>query len=173
MDRRTFLKLSGSTVFFAWGCEAETDPLSSDPDPVDGGTLYPDARARDAGIEIPLDAGFVDAEAIDAGAAFVIREAFNVHLNDTTCSHHSHGCSVRPAMYLEDTEVHFLGGSHEVVFWASELVRLQNSELVPFATVGAGPGHGHCGMAWRTSVGPEDRTRMDVCATRGTAMCEG
>lgn len=107
------------------------------------------------------------APTIDAGAAaFVITQAFVVMLNDTSCSGHDHECGVEPAVYADDTPVSFNGpGSHQVDFRPSELVMLAAGAMLPFATVGPGPGHGHCGMAWRTEIAPPSHTRVDACTT--------
>ena len=55
------------------------------------------------------------------------------------------------------------GGSHLVQFRPSELVRLERGEQLPFATSGAGPGHGHCGLAWRDGLFSPSRDRVDAC----------
>lgn len=161
MNRRSFLKLTGASVLF-YGCEGGTEPLASIPIE-DGGTLVQDAGAIDSGV---LDAG-----AIDAGVAIVVAEGFDVVLNDTLCSRHSHAAHVDAGEYPPNQEVRYLGGSHELIFTGLEIAQLQNGERIPFATVGGGPGHGHCGMAWRREVGREDPTRRDMCTVRGTAMC--
>ena len=114
----------------------------------------------------------------DASAAsYVIAMPFSVMLNDSSCSGHDHDCYVVPAAYTDDSPVSYLGGSHLVQFRPSELVRLAAGEPVPFATNGAGPGHGHCGIAFRAEVAQASRTRMDGCrirppATGANAICE-
>ena len=75
--------------------------------------------------------------------ALAIAAPFRVLLNDPSCSHNGHDCYVEAGTWNEDVEISFLGGSHEVRFWVSELVRLERGERIPFATVGPGPGHGH------------------------------
>lgn len=156
MRRRTFLELGavGGVAVLVPAC-ARSTVVQRDAGADDGAVLTADAAP-------PVDG---------AVALYVIHEAFDVLLNDSTCSHHSHGCRVEPAAYEEDVPVRFLGGSHEVVFLASELVELERGARIPFATIGDGPGHGHCGTAWRTSVGPEEPMRPGACTTRGTAEC--
>lgn len=158
MRRRTFLIHTGAAAaLFSTGCSVAHLP-DGDASTHDGGTLRPDAPA-------PSDAG--------VPGALVIASAFRVLLNDPSCSHNGHDCRVEPGRWESDVEVRFLGGSHEVRFRVSELVRLEAGERIPFATVGPGPGHGHCGTAWREEVGPFDDTLEDVCTPRGTAMCQG
>jgi hypothetical protein len=163
MNRRTFLlRSSAATGALLVGCSAAHD-LPGDAGPThdssapDGGPLFPDAPPlRDAAI----------------GGALVIETAFVVFLNDPSCSHHGHTVHVEAGAWDDDAEVSFLGGSHEVRFWVHELLALQAGERLPFATMGNGPGHGHCGTAWRREVGPFDGTLVDHCTPRGTAMCE-
>lgn len=170
VNRRDFLKLTGvgAAGFAAWGCETDTITL----EPVDGGAMeqapQPEPRPE-------VDAGMGrDASTIDAGPpTYTIHGAFVVILNDSTCSRHTHSANVSAAVYVDDTPVHFLGGSHELVFKPSELVTLQEGAKIPFATIGEGPGHGHCGTAWRESVGPPDPdpNHQISCATLGSALC--
>ena len=163
MHRRTFL-FHGTAAAAALlaGCSRahSPEPDGARPDAGathDGGPLFADATSfRDAAL----------------GGALVITAPFRVLLNDTRCSHNGHTCFVEPGSWDEDEEISFLGGSPEVRFWVSELVLLQAGERIPFATMGAGPGHGHCGTAWREEVGPFDDTRIERCETRGTAACE-
>ncbi|MFO0728884.1 MAG: hypothetical protein U1E65_34210 [Myxococcota bacterium] len=195
MNRRAFLRFSaagiGGFTLAAAGCSAGTEGLEPQEEADAGAT--PDAGATDAGAAspdagtTPLDAGadggtlfpdasenLPDASEPDAGLSpLTIRSAFYVVLNDTACSRHSHQLQVSPGTWTEDVELRFLGGSHEVRFRISELMRLEASELLPFATVGNGPGHGHCGTAWRQdTVGPEDPNRAQpMCTPGGTAMC--
>ena len=155
MRRRRFvLGLGGAATFAVLGPGCARSTLRVDGGG-DGGVLHQDAAP-------PVDSAL---------ALYVIHEAFDVLLNDSTCSHHSHSCRVAPGAYAEDAPVRFLGGSHEVVFLVSELVELERGARIPFATIGDRPGHGHCGTAWRTSVGPEEPMRPDACETRGTAEC--
>lgn len=152
MNRRDFLELTTGAALgwmFTAACEAETGPLGQVPDEGDGGLVE--------------DAGEPE--------EFVIREPFAVILNDPSCSGHVHGISVEAATFTEDTPIHYLGDSHELVFYASELMQLERGEKIPFATIGDGPGHGHCGHAWRVEVGPPDMSLIDMCTPRGTAMC--
>lgn len=190
MNRRLFLKLgAASSCGAAWalvtGCEAGTEALTEPETPDaglsahDGSVLYQDSSVSSApDAASPPDAGTADAGEPDAGEPdaglgppYTIHAAFSVILNDSTCSKHSHDAFVAAGTYSEDRPIHFLGGSHELVFWVSELVRLQSGERVPYATIGAGPGHGHCGTAWRLEVGPPEPHRPDQCVVRGTAMC--
>lgn len=189
MNRRYFLKLSVASSSWALlgACEAGTkglvEPASGDTgvSAHDGAVLYQDAgtAAQDAGTAAldagtaALDAGLLDAGEADAGLGppFSIRESFTVILNDSTCSKHTHTAFVEAGTYAEDREVHFLGGSHALVFRVSELLRLERGERIPFSTVGPGPNHGHCGTAWRSEVGPPEPDRPDQCVVRGTAMC--
>lgn len=183
MNRRYFLKLSVASSSFALlgACEAGTEglaePASGDAgvSAHDGAVLYQDAgtAALDASPATEADAGLLDAGEADAGLGppFIIREPFTVILNDSTCSKHTHTAFVEAGTYAEDQALHFLGGSHALVFLVSELLRLERGERIPFATVGPGPNHGHCGTAWRTEVGPPEPDRPDQCTVRGTAMC--
>lgn len=158
MNRRTFLIHTGAvTTALLAGCSA-AHVEGGDASAHDGGTLYPDAPPQ-------LDAALP--------GALVIAAPFRVLLNDSRCSHNGHDCRVEAGAWEHDVEISFLGGSHEVRFWVSELLLLQAGERIPFATVGAGPGHGHCGTAWREEVGPFDDTLDDECVPRGTAMCQG
>jgi hypothetical protein len=164
MNRRRFLETSGvgSLALFANACAMSR---VADRDGGDAGE-----PAHDGAILVSDGAPFL----IDANdpSAIVVAAGFSVLLNDSSCSHHSHGVDVAAGAYAPDVAVHFLGGSHELVFLGSELALLERGERIPFATIGPGPGHGHCGTAWRTEVGPEERDRIDVCQPRGTAMCE-
>ena len=165
MQRRTFLGFTGLAAFglFSAACAARIEPE----EPSDGsapGDAGSDAHVRDAFV---ADARPPTGDG-SGPAAFVVREAFTVLLNDTTCSGHSHTVRVSPARYADDAPVTFMhgAGSHELTFLPSELERLERGERVPFSTTGAGGGHSHCGTAWRTSVGPEDRTLADACQPR-------
>ncbi len=161
MHRRTFLfhGTLGSAALLA-GCSSVHVP----------GDPIPDAGATHDGSPLLADAAsFRDAA---LGGALVITAPFEVLLNDTTCSHNGHTCFVEQGSWDDDVEISFLGGSHEVRFFVSELVLLQAGERIPFATVGPGPGHAHCGTAWRREVGPFDDTLVDACEPRGTARCE-
>ena len=158
MNRRTFLLHTSATAMAIFsGCSA-AHVTEGDASAHDGGTLYPDASAQ--------------VDAVVPGA-LVISAPFRVLLNDSRCAHNGHDCRVEAGAWERDVEISFLGGSHEVRFWVSELVRLQAGERIPFATMGPGPGHGHCGTAWREEVGPFDDALDDVCTPRGTAMCTG
>jgi hypothetical protein len=152
MERRTFLKLAGALAVPIFGCEAETEPLIE----------------REP---LRADAGFMDGGEVDAGFVLTVRESFGVVLNDTSCSGHSHWLLVEAGDYSGGSPVSYLGGSHEVVFTPSELAMLERGERIPFATIGDGPGHGHCGTAWRESVGDADPNLPNACQVRGTAMC--
>jgi hypothetical protein len=162
MSRREFL-ITSSTALAGWSCEAGTEGLRS---------------AKENALMIPLeqaDAGVVDAYIageLDAGlAAVTIGEQFLVHLNDSTCSHHHHGCYVKAGTYEVGVPVRYLGGSHEVTFLPEELEQLKNNQRIPFSTTGPGPGHGHCGMAWRKDAFPPDQSLEIQCDTVGTATC--
>ncbi len=161
MNRRTFLLTTSATAAaLVTGCSATHDPLADagTPPQHDGGMLVPDASMlRDSAVV----------------GALTIATAFVVNLNDPSCTHNGHTAYVQPGAWDHDVEISFLGGSHEVRFWVSELMQLQAGERIPFATMGAGPGHGHCGTAWRAEVGPFDDTLVDECTPRGTAVCEG
>lgn len=168
MDRRRFLELTGLAAagLFHAACASSVtpEPLLEDdasPTPPDAAR---DAMRVDARVDAPIARDVIP-------AAFVIREAFTVLLNDTSCSGHDHIIAVSPAEYVDDTPVHFLGGSHLLAFRPSELQQFERGERLPFATIGPGPGHGHCGVAWRTSVGPSEPTRVDVCHPQNTAVC--
>lgn len=170
MKRRKFLELGGvgGLALFGGGCAMSR---LADPDAGAGDANGDGEDPTHDGAMLVADGGVTGVDASAAGA-FVIHESFSVLLNDSSCSHHSHGVSVAATAYADDTPVHFSGGSHELAFLPSELVRLERGERIPFATIGAGPGHGHCGTAWRTEVGPEERDRVDVCQPLGTAMCQ-
>lgn len=181
MRRRTFLIHTAATAALFGGCSSAHSFPSND----DAGGRASDDAAGDAASDGGLpdaapsvhDGGplFADASSFrDAalGGALVVSAPFRVLLNDTTCSHNGHTCFVEPGSWDDDVEISFLGGSHELRFRVSELMQLEAGERIPFATTGAGPGHGHCGMAWREEVGPFDDTRADVCTPRGTAACE-
>ncbi|MFO0712908.1 MAG: hypothetical protein U0353_23845 [Sandaracinus sp.] len=159
MHRRTFLIRSSATAAaLLAGCSSVHSPEGdAGPAEHDGGTLFPDASRLGADAAV--------------STALAIAAPFRVLLNDPSCSHNGHDCYVEAGTWNEDVEISFLGGSHEVRFWVSELVRLERGERIPFATVGPGPGHGHCGHAWRSEVGPFDDSTPDRCAPRGTAMC--
>jgi hypothetical protein len=49
--------------------------------------------------------------------------------------------------------------------------RLAAGEVLPFASVGDGPNHGHCGLAYRADREPRELPAEVACVPRGTAMC--
>ena len=166
MNRRSFLELLGfsGVAALASGCSVTVGQSPED----DGGDApndaLPDAptdgaRLADAGLRPPPDAG---------GDGVVIAQDFDVLLNDTSCSGHDHGLRVRAGTYPPGVAVHYLGGSHDVALDPSELKLLERGARLPFATGGDEQGHGHCGLAWRTSVGPAERGRVDACVLRST-----
>jgi hypothetical protein len=159
MRRRFFMQtMAVGALGAASGCATAVTRID------DGGPGPSDAAppGHDAAL-VAVDA----APAIDASrATFVVRTAFSVLLSDTSCSGHDHECDVAPASYADDTPISFNGpGSHQVDFRPSELMMLEAGAMLPFATVGPGPGHGHCGMAWRTEIAPPTRMRVDACTT--------
>lgn len=170
MRRRTFIEITGLGCLGSAiaGCAGVTTRPVPEPD---AGAVESDAAASP-----PSDAAMAhDAMVLtadpdsgmptgDAGTALVMLTAFTVILNDTSCSGHDHECWVAAGMYADDTPLVFNGpGSHQVAFRPSELWRLQNGEQVPFATNGTGPGHGHCGLAFREGLGVPSRDRVDTC----------
>jgi hypothetical protein len=185
MQRRTFLSFLGLTTLGATlsACAATIDGSEAP----DGGPDddAPDAHATtDAAVAvdviprvdvIPLVDAEADARvAVDStSGAVVISETFEVVLNDSTCSGHSHSLTVIARTYPEGVPVRYLGGSHLVTLMPSELVLLARGARLPYATVGQGPGHGHCGTAWRSSVGPAEPHRPDACELHNTtATCD-
>jgi hypothetical protein len=154
MRRRRFIALTGlGTAGVLAGCSRSFTIASI----VDDGGVPTDA---------PLSSDA--SRTADTGtAAFVIAAAFTVRLNDVSCSGHDHECRVDAGAYDDDTPIEFNApGSHTVAFRPSELARLAAGAQLPFATVGPGPGHGHCGMAWRADLLPEPSTdRVDSCTT--------
>lgn len=170
MRRRTFMEMAGLGALgsiaggaLVSGC-AESLTHES---PVDAAALPLDAHAMGDAL-VQQDSANVTSDA--STASYVITMPFSVVLNDSSCSGHDHDCFVVPAAYTDDSPVSYLGGSHLVQFRPSELVRLAAGEPVPFATNGAGPGHGHCGIAFRTEYAQVSRTRMDGCRVRPPAM---
>lgn len=152
MNRRQMLKLFGVVAAQSiWGCEKETVGLVYEQD-------EPEADTEPA-EELPSE-------------GYAILEKFVVILNDPSCSRHTHVLLVDPASYEDDTPISYLGGSHEVLMRPSELVDLAAGAKLPFATVGDGPGHGHCGTAWRESIhGGANPNLTDACVPLGTASC--
>lgn len=169
MNRRSFLELLGfcGVAALTPGCPVTVGQSPDD----DGGApddALPDAppdaptdgaRLADAGLRPPPDAG---------GDGVVIAQDFDVLLNDTSCSGHDHVLTVRAGTYPPGVAVHYLGGSHDVALDPSELKLLERGARLPFATGGDERGHGHCGLAWRRSVGPAERGRVDACVLRST-----
>jgi hypothetical protein len=123
--------------------------------PLDGGVL--------------LDAG--DVVEGDAGVAVVVEAPFSVRLYDPTCSQHEHGLTVAARAYAAGAVTRFGGGSHAVELSTDEIARLAAGEVLPFATVGDGPNHGHCGLAFRADREPRELPAEVACVPRGTAMC--
>lgn len=157
MRRRFFMQtMAVGALGAASGCATVTT-RSDDAAPAPG-------DAGPSGHDATLVA---DASVTDAGATrFVVRTAFALLLSDTSCSGHDHECWVEAASHADDTAISFNGaGSHQVDFRPSELMMLEAGAMLPFATVGPGPGHGHCGMAWRMDLAPPTRTRVDACDT--------
>jgi hypothetical protein len=160
MQRRRFLALSGLGTLGAMvgGCaEARTLPI--------------DAGAIDDAAPPERDAGPTTSDAVTIAAGFTVM------LNDPSCSGHDHECEVAAGTYTSAMLPMFLGGSHLVVFSVDDLARLDRGEQIPFATSGPGPGHGHCGLAWKDGLYEPSRTRVDACTTHapaGTpmAVCE-
>lgn len=168
MERRSFFKLLGLAGLAALhpGCALTVE---SPADEADGG----DADVPPADVTRLVDAG-ADTRPPpgDAAEGIVIRERFQVLLNDTSCSGHDHGLTVEAGTYPPGVAVHYLGGSHDVALDPTELKLLEGGARLPFATGGTEEGHGHCGMAWRTSVGPAERGRVDACVLRSaTSVC--
>lgn len=159
MDRRTFLHLSGLGALGALAGCAESTTRASDSGLAEADARIDDAHVADALAQVP-DGGHV---ALDAGSAVFVLSSFSVMLNDSSCSGHDHGLTVSAGTYLDDSPIDFLGGSHLVRLRPSELVRLERGEQVPFATSGPGPGHGHCGLAWREGLFEPSRDRIDAC----------
>ncbi len=153
MRRRQFMAVTGlGTLGTLAGCARSFTYETTE----DAGTASDAALVSDAGLGSP------DA----ASAAFVIATGFSVRLNDTSCSGHDHGCTVQAGAYDDDTPIEFNSpGSHTVAFRPSELVLLASGAQLPFATIGPGPGHGHCGMAWRGDLVPAPSLdRVDTCS---------
>jgi hypothetical protein len=158
MRRRRFLEtMAVGALGAATGCATSVTRA-----PDDGGAT---TIANDAPIGHDATLTAVDAAPVDVDTSvFVITSAFLVQLHDTSCSGHDHDCLVEPASYADDAPVSFNGpGSHQVAFRPSELVRLQAGESLPFATIGPGPGHGHCGLAWRGDAPSPARGQLDAC----------
>lgn len=186
MQRRSFLSLLGLTTLGATlsACAATIDGSEAPDGGPDDAPPAPDAHATPDAVAavdvIPLVDVTPRAD-VDAGArvdvdspsgAVVISETFDVVLNDSTCSGHAHALTVIARTYPEGVPVRYLGGSHLVELLPSELVLLERGARLPYATVGQGPGHGHCGTAWRSSVGPAEPHRPDACELRNTtATC--
>ena len=151
MQRRKFMALAGgAAVGVLSGCTRSF--MLEAPD--DGGTADDGALRQDAA---PL---------ADAGAApFVIGAAFTIRLNDVSCSGHDHACIAEAGAFADDAPILFNApGSHTVAFRPSELMLLAAGAQLPFATVGPGPGHGHCGLAWRMDLVPMPSVeRVDDC----------
>lgn len=127
-----------------------------------------DAGDGDAGEGMLVSA--IPAVVVGAAGRVTIRRSFDVLLEDRACAGHAHGLRVLAGSYDRDTPVEYLGGSHLVRLRPSELVRLEAGEVLPFATVGPGPGHGHCGRAVRAEMRPRlpaDREAY-TCALRDT-----
>ena len=155
MNRRTFLEISCLGALGALARCASSTTRASDA----GATSGDAAPMGDALMQRP-DTGNL---ATDAESAAFVVGAFAIFLNDPSCSGHDHGCGVEASAYADDSPVSFLGGSHLVQFRPSELVRLERGEQLPCATSGAGPGHGHCGLAWRDGLFSPSRDRVDAC----------
>jgi hypothetical protein len=144
--------------------------VESSSDDADGGA---EDVPRADGIAL-VDAGADARPAPDAASreGIVIGERFTVLLSDTSCSGHDHQLTVLAGTYPPGVLVHYLGGSHDVALDPTELKALERGARIPFATGGTESGHGHCGMAWRTSVGPAERGRVDACVLRSaTSVC--
>jgi hypothetical protein len=161
MNRRTFLEMTGlgaigSALVAACtsGC-AETTTI----DPSDASAPSDAHPMGDALVQLDAPNATPDA----TNAAFVVSSTINVLLNDSSCSGHDHGFTTGPMAYTDDSPISFLGGSHLVQFRPSELMRLEAGEMLAFATNGPGPGHGHCGLAFRVEIAQPSRTRMDGC----------
>lgn len=169
-------------------CEAPTAELAgpAEAPPPDAGAaaadatvgVSPDAGAESADAEVTdavlVDAGTIDAATVDAGASVedvVVAAGFSVVLYDPTCSRHEHVLRVVPRTYAAGTTTRYLGGSHTVELRPDEIARLEAGEALAFATVGDGPIHGHCGLAYRADRVPPDRPRELACVPGGTAMC--
>ncbi|MFO0650061.1 MAG: hypothetical protein U0326_27820 [Polyangiales bacterium] len=176
MERRSFLSLLGlagvGTLFTA--CAVTVDGSESADGGADDATAPTDRAPTSDTPVVPLVDAAADARvAVETTAGgVVIAETFEVLLNDSTCSGHSHSLTVLAGTYPDGVLVRYLGGSHLVTLLPSELSLLERGARLPFATAGNGPGHGHCGTAWRTSVGPEEPHRPDVCELHNTtAAC--
>ena len=152
MRRRQFIALTGAgTALALTGCARS---FVAEAPPEDGGSADA-ALTSDAAV------------ATDAGmGAFVIAAGFSVLLDDVSCSGHDHECNVSAGTYATDEPILFNSpGSHSVAFRPSELMQLASGAQLAFATVGPGPGHGHCGMAWRSDLRPAPSVdRVDACA---------
>lgn len=134
MHRRTFL-FHGTAAAAALlaGCSSAHSPEPDGARP-DAGATH-DGATHDGG---PLFADATTFRDAALGGALVIAAPFRVLLNDTTCSHNGHTCFVEPGSWDEDEEISFLGGSHEVRFWVSELVLLQGRRAHPLRDDGRG-----------------------------------
>jgi hypothetical protein len=195
LDRRRFLGLLGAAVPLGIAaCEAPTGELVAaragaatdagvavglDAGDVDARALADAAVAEDVAAPVdgaaPLDGGvLLDAGDVvegDAGVAVVVEAPFSVRLYDPTCSQHEHGLTVAARAYAPGAVTRYLGGSHTVELSADEIARLAAGEVLPFASVGDGPNHGHCGLAFRADREPRELPAEVACVPRGTAMC--
>jgi hypothetical protein len=166
MNRRRFLEITGLAAAAAavQACAASVYGIADGP--ADGAT----DGATDGDSRPPSDAQRDGAA--DATAAFVVATAFAVILEDTSCSGHNHSIRVEARAYGADEIVSYSGGSHLLQFSTRELSQLAAGERIPFSTIGPGPGHGHCGSAWRRELGPTTPPVTEQCVLRATATCE-
>jgi hypothetical protein len=171
MNRRRFLEITGLAAAAAavQACAASVYGIADGPPDgaIDGAT--DDAPRGDSG---PPSADARTDTAADATAALVVATAFTVILEDTSCSGHNHSIRVEARAYGADELVPYLSGSHLLKFSSRELAQLAAGERIPFSTVGPGPGHGHCGSAWRRELGPTTPPVAEQCVLRATATCE-
>jgi hypothetical protein len=172
MNRRRFLEITGLAAAAAavQACAASVYGIADGPP--DGATDGATDGAPRSDARPPSPDARTDGAAVDATAAFVVATAFTVILEDTSCSGHNHSIRVEPRGYGADEIVEYLSGSHLLQFSTRELAQLAAGQRIPFSTIGPGPGHGHCGSAWRRELGPTTPPVTEQCVLRATATCE-
>jgi hypothetical protein len=178
MNRRRFLSAIAAVGAGAalTRCGAMVSPASDD-----GGASLdaPTPDAPTADVRAPRDVPTVDVAtdrpppAVVNGEMVEILVSMSVQLEDVSCSGHNHWFTVGPRRVRRDERVRFLGGSHLVEFSGEELARIAARERVAFATIGDGPGHGHCGLAFVRELGATAPRPTARCRPRNeTATCE-
>ena len=176
-ERRAFLRIFAAVTGGAAvaGCGAMVSP--DDPDSgIDAGSdrePLPDAHAPPRDGATLLDAR-VDG-AIDASDpnAVVLTQSFSCTLEDRTCSGHNHSIRVEARAYRRDEVVRYMNNSsHQVEFTLAQLIALKDGRRIPFSTSGAFDGHAHCGLAFRSELGPTMPVPTERCTPLNTvARC--